>query len=97
MNEKPQTTDAITARRAEIARTLHVGRFGDGFHVIEVPGPDGLPFKAWPGPFKTRRAAELFRDDLIDACAEGRPEKASCSGGIFTAYEMQARLLVVKT
>ena len=84
-------TDA--SRREEIAKRMHVAKMGDGFHIIEIPAADGSPFRAWPGPFTTTLAAELFRDELIDACAEGDANKACCSGVIFSYFEQQARML----
>ena len=81
------------ARREEIAKRMHVARMGDGFHIIEIPAADGSPFEAWPGPFTTKLAAELFRDELLDACAEGKPNDACCAGGIFVVFEQQARVL----
>ena len=72
---------------------MHVAKMGDGFHILEIPAADGSPFKVWPGPFKTKRAAELFRDELLDAYAEGKPNDACCSGGIFEAFEEQASVL----
>ena len=83
----------IAERRAEIAKRMHVAKMGDGFHILEIPAADGSPFEAWPGPFQTKRAAELFLDELVDAYAEGDPNNACCSGGIFVVFEQQARVL----
>ncbi len=93
-NKAKKTTDqTIADRRAEIAKRMHVAKMGDGFHIIEIPAADGSPFTAWPGPFTTTLAAELFRDELVDAYAEGDANKACCSGGIFVVFEQQARVL----
>ena len=83
----------IAERRVEITKRMHVAKMGDGFHIIEIPAADGSPFEAWPGPFTTKLAAELFRDELLDAYAEGKPNDACCSAGIFVVFEQQARVL----
>lgn len=90
---KKPTEQTIAERRAEIAERMHVAKMGDGFHILEIPAADGSPFEAWPGPFKTKRAAELFLGELLDAYAEGKPNDACCSGGIFVVFEQQARVL----
>ncbi len=89
-----KTTKKTTAsRRAEIAARMHVAKMGDGFHIIEIPAADGSPFEAWPGPFTTKLAAELFRDDLIDICAEGLNEPIHFEPDNFVAFEQIARVL----
>ncbi len=95
MAKKSQKTieQDIAERRAEIAKRMHVAKMGDGFHILEIPAADGSPFEAWPGPFKTKRAAELFLDELVDAYAKGNPNGVCCSGGIFVVFEQQARVL----
>ncbi len=95
MTKKNQKTveQTIVERRAEIAKRMHVAKMGDGFHIIEIPAADGSPFEAWPGPFNSKLAAELFRDDLLDAYAEGNPNNACMSGGIFQEFEQRAGVL----
>ena len=80
--------------RAEIAKRMHVAELCGGFHILEIPAIDGGPFECWPGPFKTKRAAELFLEDLLDAYADGEPLRA-CGGYIsrIKGYEQQAELL----
>ena len=94
LNSIEQTT---AERRAGIAKRMHVANMGDGFHILEIPAADGSPFKSWPGPFKTKRAAELFLDDLLDAYARGKPIVAireyGRNAGLFEAYGERARIL----
>jgi len=94
MTEKSKTAikQALNERRGDIAKRMHIAEMGDGFHIIEIPGVDGEPFMTWPGPFTSKRAAELFLDDLLDAYAYGDP--IGCySMSIFVEYEQQARIL----
>ena len=85
---------AVAKRRAEIAKRMHVAELCGGCHILEIPAADGSPFEAWPGPFKTKRAAELFLEDLLDAYADGDPLRA-CGRYIsrIEGYERQAELL----
>ena len=71
--------EIIAERRKEIAEVLHVVRVGEGYHILQIPGDDGAPCTSWPGPFESETAASLFRDDLIDAAAEGEARNACCS------------------
>ena len=90
------TPDPETARKAHGAhyrQVLHIAEMGDGFHVLEIPGPDGKPFRAWPGPFKSRLGASLFLDVLVDCAVEDDLNEACCSSGIFEHYDMAGRLL----
>ncbi|QQA41481.1 hypothetical protein [Pelagovum pacificum] len=79
--------------REGFARQLHVAHLGDGYHVVQIPGEEGEPLKAWPGPFKSERAASLFRDDLIEAATQGNPRDACCSDGIFDHFNLAGRFL----
>lgn len=54
--------------KAECLETLRVVERPDGHHVEEFDLETGAHVQNWPGPFKTKRAAELFMDDLA-----GRP------------------------
>ena len=83
----------IAERRVEIAKRMHIAEMNDEFHILEIPGADGAPFKAWPGPFWVRRAAALFLERLLDAYAEGNPELAFCDPGFRNLYEQEVRLL----
>ena len=82
-----------TPDRAAISNTVHIADFDGGFHILQVPGPDGTPFKAWPGPFESELAASLFRDDLLCAYFEGNPNDACCSSGILDFFNVAARFL----
>jgi len=66
----------IAKRRAEIAKRMHVADTYCGFHILEIPAADGSPLKAWPGPFKTKRAAELYLEELLDDYANRDPLSA---------------------
>jgi hypothetical protein len=90
---KKITKKTTATHRAEIAKRMHIAAMGDGFHILEIPAADGAPFEAWPGPFKSKRAAELFLDELLDAYAEGNPNEACCSNGIFAVFEQRARVV----
>ncbi len=96
MTKKSKKTaeQTIAKRRAEIAKRMHVAELCGGYHILEIPAADGSPFEAWPGPFKTKRAAELFLEDLLDAYAEGDPLRAcDCYISRIKNYERQAGLL----
>ena len=96
-NPAPQKplAEELAARRNEVSEVLHVVKMGDGYHVLQIPGDDGAPCTVWPGPFETETASDLFRDDLIAAMAEGNPNEACRSGGIFTFFNIAARILAV--
>ncbi len=84
----------IAKRRAEIAKRMHVAELCGGYHILEIPAADGSPFEPWPGPFKTKRAAELFLDDLLDAYADGDPLRVcGCYISRIKGYERQAEVL----
>ena len=85
----------IAERRAEIAKRMHVADTYCGFHILEIPAADGSPLKAWPGPFKTKRAAELFLDELLDAYAEGDPLSA-CDYYIKRIKELEQRAVLLE-
>ena len=99
MTKKTKTPKTKAASRDEIARTFHVPKRKDGYHVLQIPGRDGEPFEFWPGPFRTERGARLFLDTLIDCYAAGEPEEAlryqnGCEGydeqaGVLTFLEFQ--------
>ncbi len=96
MTKKSKKTaeQTIAKRRAEIAKRMHVAELCGGYHILEIPAANGSPFDAWPGPFKTKRAAELFLDDLLDAYADGEPLRAcGCYISRIKGYEQQAELL----
>ena len=74
MTKKSKTTieQTIAKQRAEIAKRLHIMQaWNRSYHVLEIPGDDGEPIKAWPGPFHSKRAAELVLEDVIDHYVEG--------------------------
>ncbi len=87
--------EVIAERRAEISEVLHIVESGDGYHILQIPGPDDQPCVAWAGPFAGRTAARLFRGHLIEAAAEGNPGNACCSSGIYEHYNLVGRLLDV--
>ena len=85
--------ETVAERRKEIAEMLHVVRMSDGYHVLQIPGDDGASCSSWPGPFESESAAKLFRDDLIQAAAQGNPGDACCSYGVFDHYNLAGRFL----
>ena len=88
--------EIVGERRAEFAADMHVIRMADGrYHVVSIPGFDGEPIHAWPGPWDTEAAARLFMNDLLNACAEGSPSDAYCSSGIFEHFNLAGRILDV--
>ncbi len=100
MTKKSKKTieQALNERRGDIAKRMHIAVVGDGYHIIEIPAADGSPFKVWSGriwprPFQTEHAADLFRDDLVDAYAQGNPNDANITGRNFEHFEMRARVL----
>lgn len=72
---------------------LHIAHLGDGYHILEIPGPDGKPFRAWPGPFESEEAADLFQDCLVANAVEGNPNNACCYYGIFEDFNIAGRIL----
>ena len=94
MTEKSKKTieQAFNERRVKIAKRMHIAKMGNGFHILEIPGGDGAPFEAWPGPFASKCAAELFLDDLLDAYANGGVNFCWFLSSLFD-YDQQARIL----
>lgn len=89
----PCLEETLEARRKEIDAALHIVKLADGYHIIEVTGDPESPVKAWPGPFASHSAADLFRDDLVQAYAEGSPNDACCSYGIFEHFNIAGEIL----
>ena len=88
------TKKTAAARRAEIAKRMHIAKMCDGgFHILEIPAADGSPFEVWQGPFNTKRAAELFLEDLLDALPDGNPDWALNYHGRCRGYNQQANVL----
>jgi hypothetical protein len=82
--------------RADLAASMHIVRMADArYHVVSIPGFDGELIHAWPGHWATEAAARLFREDLLDACAEGSPADAYCSSGIFEHFHCAGRILEI--
>jgi hypothetical protein len=83
----------IAENRDEVAKRMHIAEFSGGYHILEIPGSDGNPFKTWQGPFETKASASLYLSDLVDAYAAGTPADAYCSSGIYDYFNMAGRLL----
>ena len=79
-------------RRGDIAKRMHIAKMGDGFHIIEIPGGDGEPYVNWSCWFASKRAAELFLDDLLDSYANGDMQLCGALCSLYK-YEQQARVL----
>jgi hypothetical protein len=53
------------------AQVLLVVEMPDGFHVVQIPGEKNAPLTHWVGPQVNRFAAEMQREELINAAASG--------------------------
>ena len=91
MNNIMKRETTFLEHRNECLEVLRVVKRAGGFHVEQFNPETGAHFQDWPGPFNSARAAELFRQDLAGAAAEGSPGKACMSYGIFEAYEELAQ------
>ncbi len=94
MTKKSKKTieQAFNERRGDIAKRMHIAVVGDEFHIIEIPGGNGEPFETWSCPFASKRAAELFLSDLLDAYANGDMNLCGSLSSLVD-YEQQARVL----
>ncbi len=92
MTTKP-TKKTVAARRAEIAKRMHVPKINGGYHVLEIPGRAGEPYEFWPGPFRTELGAKLFLDVLVDCYVVGEPEQALDYSNGCEGYDEQAGVL----
>ncbi len=96
MTEKKTIEQPTNERRAEFAKRMHIVQaWNRSYHVLEVPGDDGEPIKAWPGPFNRKRAAELLLEDMIEPYVEGNLGTAFCPlclerGDAVAKYEREA-------
>ncbi len=86
-------------RRAEFAKRMQIMQAWNGsYHVLEVPGRDGEPIKAWPGPFHSKRAAELLLEDMIDPYVDNTLGSGFCPlclerGNLVADYEREAAFM----
>jgi hypothetical protein len=81
MSKKNQKTaeQPTNERRAEFAQRMQIMKAWNGsFHVLEVAGGGGEPIKAWPGPFRLKRAAELLLEDMVEAYVDNTLGTACC-------------------
>lgn len=62
-------TKTLSHERAE--QVLRVVEMPDGFHVVQIPGDGDAPLSHWIGPQLNRFAAEMQREELINAAASG--------------------------
>jgi hypothetical protein len=58
-------TDQHRIERAK--QMLRVVEMPDGFHVVQIPGEGNAPLSHWIGPQVNRFAAEMQREELINA------------------------------
>ncbi len=84
-----QTTDE---RLAEIAKRMRIVELGDGLHIRKVPADDGAPVKTWPGPFRTRRGAEIFLAVVSEEDFAAEYLSQCSSDPVVRQYEREARL-----
>lgn len=78
------------------ADNLRVVRAWNGsWHVFELR--DGTKeLHAWPGPFHSKRAAELVAEDVVEGSAKGLVDTGQCpfrGHDVLHRYEEEARLL----
>ncbi len=78
--------------RAAIAKRMQVCAVAAGFQVIESPTADGAFLKVWPPTFQTRRAAELFMEELTTFYAICDPAEIYGAGLEPELYEEVARV-----
>ena len=64
-------SDVVVDRRNKFRKRIHITKIGHRLHVFEIPAADGSPLKWRGGPFDSELAAELFREELAEACAFG--------------------------
>ena len=70
MASKTTSKKTAAARRAEIAKRMQIMQAWNGsYHVLEVAVGEAI--KAWPGPFRSKRAAELMLEDMIEHHVRG--------------------------
>jgi hypothetical protein len=60
-------TGTLSIERAE--QVLRVVEMPDGFHVVQIPGEQDASLTHWVGPQVNLFAAEMQRDELINAAA----------------------------
>ena len=77
---------------AEIAKRMQISEVTAGFQILEAPAGDGAPFKVWPPTFQTKRAAELFLEELIGFYVICDPEEIYGSSVDPKSYEETARV-----
>ena len=94
MTKKSKKTieQAFNKRRAEIAKRMHIAVVDGGFYIIEIPGSDGEPFTIWSNRFASKRAAELFLVNLLDAYADGDMQLCGALSDLHD-YDGHARVL----
>ena len=64
--------------RDEIAKRLHVIEIDQRLHVLEIPDPEEMPCKVWSEGYRTKEAAEMFSECLLNEYEKGTPECAIC-------------------
>ena len=79
-------------RCAEIARRMRVCTVAAGFQIIESHTVDGSFIKVWPPTFQTRRAAELFLEELLGIYALCDPYSVYGASPTAEHYEETARV-----
>jgi len=77
---------------AEIAKRMQICKVAAGFQVIESPTADGAFLKVWPPTFQTKRAAELFLEELVGLYAICDPEEIYGASPTAEHYEETARV-----
>ncbi len=94
MTKKTKKTieQAFNQRRSNIAKRMHIAVVDGGFYIIEIPGGDGEPFAIWSRRFASKRAAELFLVNLLDAYADGDMQFCGALSDLID-YDGHARVL----
>ncbi|MCB1329222.1 MAG: hypothetical protein KDK28_07160 [Maritimibacter sp.] len=92
--EKKSARDQIiTGRRTEYANGFHIIHTGDCYQILQIPADNGEPFFFWPEEFDSATAANLFRDEMIDALASGDWRDAYCFSGNHQFYNVVGKIL----
>ena len=89
---KQTINGTATKHHAKLSGRFRIAKLGDGFHIREVPAGDGAPVKVWPGPFRTRRGAEMFLEVVSEEDGAAEFYDGAMTDPVVRQYEREARL-----
>jgi len=52
---------AIAERREKLAETLHIVQINGGYHIMQIPGPDGETLHHLAGAFVSAECLQILR------------------------------------